>query len=132
MFTLSLVLNVVLLAALTYREVNFRIQRFSRESDARGWARFAGSMQAHADYGNGVRRIYRPTLATSTSDRCGFTGDREGDAEVWSWLYHAELGEASRAAAESFADAYNKLMRKYMADPDSYEPHGVAATRPAD
>ena len=65
--TLSLLLNVVLLGALAYRE----IQRLAWEFEAPSWARFAGSMQAHADFGNGVRRIYRPTLAASADDRPG-------------------------------------------------------------
>jgi hypothetical protein len=128
--TLSVLLNVVLLAILAYREVNYRIQRFLWESGAPSWARYAGSMQAHADFGNGVRRIYRPTLA-APHDRARFTGEHEGDAEVWSWLYHSELGEASRAEAESFTDGYNRRMRNYIADPDSYEPNGLAATQPA-
>ena len=124
----SMLLNVVLLGALAYREVQFAIQRW----EAQAWARYAGSMQAHADFGNGVRRFYHPTLAASTNDRGGFTGERDGDAEVWSFLYHAELGEASRATAELFADAYNKRMRNYIADPASYKPNGLAANRPAD
>lgn len=129
--TLSLLLNLVLLAVLGYREVNSHIQRLLWETDVPSWARYAGAMQAIADFGNGVRRIYRPTLATQTNDRPRFTGEHDGDAEVWSWLYYGEMGEASRAAAESFADGYNRRMRNYIANPSSYQPHQLAATRPA-
>ena len=71
---LSLLLNAILLGTLTYREMSFRIQRSLWESEAPNWAKYAGGMQAVADYGNGVRRFYRPTLAKDISENAAFTG----------------------------------------------------------
>jgi hypothetical protein len=130
--TLSLLLNAVLLGVLAYREVNFRIQRFLWESEAPGWAKYAGAMQAVADYGNGLRRFYRPTLAKDTSARASFTGELDQGAEVWTWIYYENMGEASRSSAVAFTDAYNARMLNFIKDPESYEKNGVAATRPAD
>lgn len=129
---LSLLMNAALVIAFAAREVHHRVQRFLWESDAPSWAGYAGSMQAHADFGNGVRRFYRPTPAASLDARSAFTGHRDGQAEIWSWVYYPSLGEAARASAESFADAYNKRMKNYIADPGSYEPNGLAATRPTE
>lgn len=129
---LSLLMNAALVIAFASREVHYRIQRFVWESGAPSWAGYAGSMQAHADFGNGVRRFYRPTPEASSEARSAFTGDRDGQAEIWSWVYYPSLGEAARASAESFADAYNKRMKNYIADPGSYEPTGLAATRPTE
>jgi hypothetical protein len=130
--TLSLLLNAVLLGVLAYREVNFRIQRFLWESEAPGWAKYAGAMQAVADYGNGVRRFYRPTLAKETSAKASFTGQLDQGAEVWTWIYFDNMGEASRSSALAYTDAYNARMLNFIKDPASYERNGVAATRPAD
>jgi hypothetical protein len=128
--TLSLLLNAILLGVLACREVNLRIQRLLQESDAPGWAKYAGAMQAVADYGNGVRRFYRPTLAKDTSARASFTGELDQGAEVWTWIYYESVGEASRSSAVAFIDAYNARMRNFIKDPASYEKNGVAATRP--
>jgi len=125
----SLLLNAALLSTLAYLEAQHRVQRALRDLVAGSWARYAGAMQAHADFGNGVRRLYRPTPATLPNERSGFTGTREGDAEVWSWVYHREPWGGDRASAESFADGYNQRMKKDLADPASYEPHGPAAGR---
>lgn len=128
-FNLSLLLNLVLGGLLIYREVHFRTQQFAWEAEAPNWAKYAGAMQAHADFGNGVRRVYRAMLSSSSNSRAGFTGEHEGIAQVWSWTYHGELGNANRAAAESFTDAYNNRMRDYIANPNLYEPNRLAATQ---
>jgi len=124
----SFAINLALLAALAF--LGFRIWLSNSEMDA--WARYAGKMQAHADFGNGVRRFYRPTVAKSIEDRGGFDGEHDGDAEIWSWIVYAGLGSSSQRSAEAFTEAYNRRMREYIAKPELYKPHGVAANRSAD
>ncbi len=61
--TVSLFLNVLLLFTLLVRKgQRWLVDKFQVEMEAPSWATFAGNMQASADYGNGVRRFYRPTL----------------------------------------------------------------------
>jgi hypothetical protein len=124
--------NAILLGALAYREINFRIQRFMWESEVPGWAKYAGAMQAVADYGNGVRRFYRPIFAKDTSARASFTGQLDQGAEVWTWIYYQDTGDASKSAAVAYTDAYNARMLNFIKDPTSYEKNGVAATRSAE
>jgi hypothetical protein len=130
--TLSLLLNGILLGVLAYREVNVRIQRMSWESESPGWAKYAGAMQAVADYGNGVRRLYRATLAKDAGVKASFTGQVDRGAEVWTWIYYEEMGDASRAAAAAFTEAYNARMLNFMKDPGAYSRNGVAARRRAE
>jgi hypothetical protein len=106
------------------------MQRSEFESGLVGSAENFGITSAFRDFGLGTRRIYRPKLRESKNERPEFTGEREGDAEVWSWLYFAEL-PMSRAEAEAFADSYNKQMRKFIADPTIYRAYQFAATQPA-
>lgn len=127
--TLSLLLNAILLVTLAYRETNFRIQRFLWESEAPSWAKYAGGMQAVADYGNGVRRFYRPTFAKDTGVSASFTGQLDQGAEVWTWIYYGT--GASQASATAYTDAYNARMLDFIKDPAAYGKNGVAATRPA-
>jgi hypothetical protein len=89
-------------------------------------------MQAESHIAGGVRRLYRPAPAASIHDRSGFTGTLEGETEVWAWVYQADLGDAARDGAQSFADAYNEKMQKYLGNPASRRPCTSAATRPAD
>ncbi len=130
--SVSLILNALLLFALLAREGQHMLLRFQTETEAPSWATYAGAMQAVADYGNGVRRFYRPTLANDTSARSSFTGQIDQGAEVWSWTYFGNMGEASRLSAVAFTDAYNARMLNFLKDPASYAHNGVAATRPAD
>jgi hypothetical protein len=89
-------------------------------------------MQAESHIAGGVRRLYRPAPAASIHDRSGFTGTREGETEVWAWVYQAGLGDAARTGAQAFTDGYNETMQRYLADPASRRPCTSAATRPAD
>jgi hypothetical protein len=61
-----------------------------------------------------------------------FTGQLDQGAEVWTWIYYENMGEASRSSAAAFTDAYNARMLNFIKDPASYEKNGVAAARPAD
>ena len=128
--TVSLALNMLLLAALLAREGQHLLLRFQMETEAPSWAKYAGAMQAVADYGNGVRRLYRPALATDVgSHQTSFTGRTEDGVEVWSWTYYANGGECSRLCAEAYADAYDARMRNFIKHPRTYANNGVAATR---
>ena len=129
---LSMLLNAVLLAVLAGREISFRHQASLWDAQAPAWARYAGTMQAIADYGNGVRRIYRPTLPNDLPARGPFTGQVDQGCEVWAWIYYEELGEASRSSAVAFTDAYNKRMRNCIKDPELCDRNRAAATQPAD
>ncbi|HYV39987.1 MAG TPA: hypothetical protein VE988_30155 [Gemmataceae bacterium] len=123
--TVSLLANVALIAVFAFRES----QRFLWESEAPRWAKYAGAMQAHADFGNGVRRFYRAVPAASVNERAMFTGEHDGTAEVWTHLYFNGQGVDSRRTAEAYVDAYNKRMRGYIADPNSYKLNGLSANQ---
>jgi len=128
----SLLLNAALLLELYFREQPHRIDGFTWDAQAPAWAAYAGRMQAERHFAGGVRRLYRPAPAASFDDRCGFTGTREGEAEVWTWVYHPDSGDAARSSAEAFADAYNQRMRKYLADPGRDRPPHPPTARLAD
>lgn len=130
--TCSLVLNALLLIFLLFREGQHWLIRFQSETEAPGWARYAGAMQAIADYGNGVRRLYRPIQSSEAVQKAKFTGEIEHGAQVWTWIYHEQLGEAARQSALAFTDGYNARMRNFIDDPQSYSSNASAATQPAD
>jgi hypothetical protein len=129
--TISLLANVILLVALFTREAENRLGRFQMEHEAPSWAGYAGAMQAIADYGNGVRRFYRPTFTNDLRAKSSFTGQFDQGAEVWSWIYFGDMGEASRLSAVAFTEAYNARMMNFMKDPSSFTRNGAAATQPA-
>lgn len=115
------------------RESGQVIVRVQSEMEVQNWARFAGGMQAVADYGNGVRRIYRPVLNDKLETRSSFTGQHDDrGAEIWSWVYYSESSAMSRIGAEAFTAAYDRRMRGFMDDPKSFDMKRFAATRPAD
>ena len=128
--TISLLTNVVLLYVIFVRESQNRLARFYMEQESPSWAAYAGAMQAIADFGNGVRRFYRPTLTEDTRARSSFTGQLDQGAQVWSWIYFGNLGEPSRLSAIAYTDAYNARMLKFIQDPSSYSRNGAAATQP--
>jgi hypothetical protein len=114
------------------------MEHFYVETQVTSMSRYAGKLQASADFGNGVRRFYRPTLASDTNARSAFTGEREEGVEVWSWTYYSAswmvclIDQADKASAEAFADTYNAQMRNFIKNPAKYDPHGEAATQSAD
>jgi hypothetical protein len=126
--TASLILNGILLLALAAREGQHMLLRFQMETEAPHWAKYAGAMQAIADFGNGVRRFYRPTLGTDSTTKASYTGQLDHGAEVWSWIYYRNLGESSRLSAVAYTEAYNARMMNFIKEPESYRANGAAAS----
>ncbi|MEO0587011.1 MAG: hypothetical protein AAF078_05170 [Planctomycetota bacterium] len=67
-----------------------------------------GTIWAMLDYENGERRQYKLVVASRGALNAA-TGEQDGPFEVWSWTYVDWTG--GKAAAQAFADAYNRKMR---------------------
>ena len=125
---ISVLLNAALLIEV-YFSRSHETDPLVSEAQVSGWAGYAGAKQAEADFGRGVRRVYRAAPAASCDDRGGFTGERDGAAEIWACVYHPGLGEADRIGADAFAGAYNETMRGYLAGPMDAAGHASLKSR---
>lgn len=86
------------------------------QNELYGFATYAGAMQAHADYANGVHRQYELVADT----RSGFTGRHDGPFEVWRWTYYPDLGQSHLRANQAFVEMYNTKMRFMLQHPDEF------------
>ena len=93
------------------------------EDSAFGFAAYAGAMQAHADYRNGVLRQYELIADSHT----GFTGQRDGPFEVWGWNFYPSLGRIDRIANEAFVEVYDKKMKFMQQHPEQFQPDETGA-----
>jgi hypothetical protein len=103
------------------------------EEEVSGLAAYAGTMQAIADFGHGVHRLYRPTLATAAdgSSYRHFTGQTDHGAEVWTWSYYTSTLSFNEASARAFTEAYNRRILNFIANPAPFRKSDFAATQPA-
>jgi hypothetical protein len=131
LFYLSLVANVLLLIATIILEGQYQMARSHSVRDVAAWADYAGIIQAEVDYGTGVHRLYQPMLVDDQS-KPHFTGETNVGVEVWLWTYRPESGDAGKASAEAYTDAYNRTMRKYLKDPASYTKNELGTTQPSE
>jgi hypothetical protein len=136
--TVSILINCLLALAVSLLGFELLMEHLYVELQVTSMSRYAGALQASADFGNGVRRFYRPTPAKDTSAGPTFTGERDRGVEVWSqpfcsvsWMVYL-IDQADKTRAEAFADAYNARMRDFIKNPAKYDPHGEAATQSAD
>ncbi|HXE55399.1 MAG TPA: hypothetical protein VN541_20410 [Tepidisphaeraceae bacterium] len=91
-----------------------------------GFATYAGSMQAHADYCNGVLREYE----LSAGGHSDFTGRRDGPFQIWRWTYYPDLGRNNRFANQAFVQAYNSRMKFMQAHPDEWRADEMGGHNP--
>lgn len=92
-----------------------------------GLAGAKATREAMDDYRNGRLRIYR---IEGESDRKVFTGNMEGVFEVWSPIYHPEMGGAHRYSTAQFVEFYNRKMRYMHSHPEQF-PELTAVDRAA-
>jgi hypothetical protein len=98
------------------------------QNELYGFATYAGAMQAHADYGNGVRRQYELVADI----RSGFTSRHDGPFGVWRWTYYPNLGQSKLFANKAFVETYNSKMKFMQQHPEQFRPDEVCAHNPQD
>ena len=86
-----------------------------------GMSSFAGALQAHADFRNGVRRQYE----LSTDGKVEYTRRNDGPFEVWKWPYYPDssvLGHGDAFGNDSFVQTYNAKMKAMNEHPERFTP----------
>jgi hypothetical protein len=97
-------------------------------SEVLGFATYAGAIQAHVDFGNGVRRQYELFAESGAGiSRRGFSGRHDGTSEIWQWTYYPSLGQNHWFANRTFVDMYNSKMKFMRQHLEQFQPDEMGA-----
>jgi hypothetical protein len=97
--------------------VRYIWRNWTWELQMSGQAGYGATLKAISDFRSGELRIYRVV----PDGRIEFTGQMDGEFEVWNWPSYAEGGYPFKYTAEQFVRAYNSRMRNMVAHPERFE-----------
>ena len=113
---LNLVTAVFLYKCLC-ENVALKIENFAWKYEVHGLAQYAATMQAISDYKSGRLRILKLTLGGESK----FTGEKDGQFEIWSRTYYEDPSGIGKYSGEQFAESYNRKMRYMLKHPEEFD-----------